>query len=512
MSLATIARVAEAVNEWMDRRGWLPLQLAFAAVLLLIFSARASVTPFWHDEVYTVLTSALPLQTLWMGLLDGLDLMPPLNTLLTGLVHRLIEPGEIVSRLPSMAAVTGAALLAYLLVRRRANAAAAWSAALLLCCTMAFRYAYEARGYGLTIGCFAVALYAWAESAAGRARLRNLALLPLAIAAGIWAHYYAVLALAPILAGEAVRWARSRQPDIGMLSALGISAVLVVPLVPLIASNAPRTSTFWTTVRPPDVGDVYSFVLGALAGRAFLVVAAIVAVIIVVGAVRERGVTAEARHIPGHELAAGLVCLAIPAAGFLLGMSIGRGVFVERYVLFATSGIAVVVPLAVWRLGPRSGLAEAALLTMLTVMFGRIGWETLQVRRSGLRTPLEDRPMLARVLNQEAKVLVTGGIDYLPLWYYGSAAQRRTMAYLAHPGAELDRTGSNTVDENYLALSRQTDIGVVNADAFLAAHRRFRLYLRAPEWILPSLRERGARLQEDAWEGDAVLYRVELER
>ena len=46
--------------------------------------------------------------------------------------------------------------------------------------------AYEARGYGLMLGLFALAVYCWSEAANNRRREFHLPLMALALAAGMW--------------------------------------------------------------------------------------------------------------------------------------------------------------------------------------------------------------------------------------------------------------------------------------------------------------------------------------
>src|SRR4051812_5533869 len=132
------------------------------------FVIRAQAKPMWHDEVYTALTAQLPLLKLWHAYLDGVDLAPPLNTLLTHVVQVVTGPGEVATRLPAMVGFLAGAVLLFLTVSRRTNAFAGMLGVLLLCNTPAWDYAVEARGYGLSVGLFALALYSWTEAAAGR--------------------------------------------------------------------------------------------------------------------------------------------------------------------------------------------------------------------------------------------------------------------------------------------------------------------------------------------------------
>jgi hypothetical protein len=115
---------SDRLNQWLDRRHAILLPL-FAVVLFVSLAARARVTPFWHDEIYTLLSSRLSPVALWSALRDGLDLMPPLNTILTHFVHAAAGPGPIASRLPALTGFVAATLVVVTIVRQRANAVTA---------------------------------------------------------------------------------------------------------------------------------------------------------------------------------------------------------------------------------------------------------------------------------------------------------------------------------------------------------------------------------------------------
>ena len=504
-----IDRLSVRVNGWMDRRAPILLTV-FAVVLFVGLAARASATPFWHDEIFTVVPSRLSLPALWRGLRDGLDLMPPANTVLTHIVTVTAGIGEVRSRLPSLLAVVAASLLVFAIVRRRTNAITAWSASLLLCFTSASRYAYEARGYGLTVFCFALALFAWSEAVDGRSRRRNLSLLALAIALGIWAHYYAVLALLPVAFGEAARYARTRQFDRGVVLSLGAGLLATTPLSMLLMPSLRGTAGSWTQLQSESVREVYAFVMGPSWGSRFQAIAVVVAVVLIVGRWIWRQQAGPGRHLSASEVAAGVACLALPLAGLLIGSTVGNGIFADRYVLLATVGMAVAIPTAVWRLGPRNGAAELVLFFLLAIMFGRWSVQTVDPRRLRFHDPLSYRPVLTSMLSGPDPVVVTGGVDYLPLWYYATDDQRRRIVYLADPAAELEQTRTRSIDDGYLALERHADANVTDVGTFAAAHRTFWLYDRAPNWILPALTALGAVLAEEARESDAVVYRVTL--
>jgi hypothetical protein len=466
----------------------------------------------WHDELYTLLASRLDAARLWQAHQDGLDYGPPLNTLATRLVHLFADPGPIASRLPPMLGVLSAAIVVFFIVRRRANASSALSATLLVCFTGALRYAYEARGYGLTIGAFALALLAWTEAAQGRARTVWLPVMAVSVAGAVWSHYYAGLVLVPIGVGELVRAAVRRRIDLPMYVALAASLLLVAPLGGLMLSAASASTTFWARISPPDLWSTYAFVLDRLVGSRFIVVGVLVAIAVIGSAIWDRSGRRTAAW-PAHEMAAGAAALLVPALAFWAGLTLTGGAFVPRYALCAAGAVAVVLPLLVWRLGGRRGFVELVLLVLLVTRFGRLAWQTFEPGRLVFVDPVAVRPLLVSSLESHDPLVVTGDAQFLELWYYAEPGARARMRYLVDAEAELQQTGTDSVDANYRVLGRYAPVPFSEVAPFLREHRTFHLYATGSSWILDRLRMRGATLEEEGREsGDpgGVLYRVTL--
>ena len=91
--------------------------------------------------------SRLPPDILWRASLDGIDLSPPLNTILTRYVHFVAGVGPVATRLPPMFGFIVTSLLLFVFVRKRSNPLMGLTAALLPAYTAAWGYASEARGY-----------------------------------------------------------------------------------------------------------------------------------------------------------------------------------------------------------------------------------------------------------------------------------------------------------------------------------------------------------------------------
>ena len=491
-----VLRVAARI----DRHRFAALMLLAAAIVYSL-AIRAAAKPFWHDEIFTILLAELPsLVDVHAAMRDGVDLAPPLNTLLTRAVHRAAGVGPIVTRLVPIVSFLAMLLVLFAFVRQRSNATTALTAALFPILTAAYRHSYEARAYALMMALFALALFAWGEAAAGRRRRRNLALLALALAAGMWNHYYAALTYVPIACGEAVRTWRSRRLDRGVLAAVAASVVASMPMLALGVAAAAQSATFWSPASLDQIVETYYFLLEPLMLRRFVVVLLILLVVIGLSLFKKSGKLAEPHQLALHEIAAIIAAVLVPAAGVLLGVVV-TGVWVPRYGLPGIAGMSLAAAFAI----PRSTRAELVLPLVLLYSTAEL---LLPVSRVG--GPFEARPVLTAALKSPGPTAITGGLTYLQLWYYAPPELKPRLVYVADPPSARRLTRSDTIDLGLLALSRWTTVGAVPFDVFSAQHRTFRVYAYGSGWLLDRLRESGAELEERDAEASARLYLVRL--
>ena len=484
----------------IDRHRFAALALLSSALFYSI-AIRAVAKPFWHDEIFTILLAQLPsLTDIWPAMRDGVDLAPPLNMLLTRVVHSAVGVGPIVTRLVPIVSFLAMMLLLFVFVRRRSNATAALTAALFPILTAAYRHSYEARAYALMMALFALALFAWAEAAAGRSRRRNLVLLALALAAGMWNHYYAALTYVPIICGEAVRTWRSRRVDGGVLAAMAASVVASLPMVALGAAASAQSATFWSPASLDQILETYYFLLEPLLVQRFVFVLLILLVVIGLSFLKKSGKLAEPHQVTLHEIAAIIAAMLVPAAGVLLGVVV-TGVFVPRYGLPGIVGFSLAAAFAI----PRSTRAELVLPLVLLYSTAEL---LLPVTRPG--DPFEARPVLVDALKSPGPTAITGGLTYLQLWYYAPPELKPRLVYVADPPSARRLTRSDTIDLGLLALSRWTTVGAVPFDTFTSQHKTFRVYAYGSGWLLEKLRESGAELEERDAEASAWLFVVRL--
>jgi len=484
--------------------------LLFSAAFFLTTALKAGAKPFWHDEIYTIVYAGLPsLGAMWSAALDGLDLAPPLNTLLTRLAHAIAGVGPVATRLPPMVGFWAMSVVIFSMVRRRSNATLALAALLLPCFTAAYRYSYEARGYGLMSGLLALSVNSWAEAAAGRRRVWHVPLLALTLAAGYWTHYYAVLALLPIAAGEAVRLVRDRKPDWAVWAAVAASCLGALPLRAIAAVAASQSAGFWARPRLGDIGGTYRFLVEPLAEFRFILAAAIIIVAVAAGAVLRSGAARSRERLPGHEVAAGLACVMLPAVAVLTGV-FASGAFVPRYALAGIVGLSLAIPLAVQRVASRGRLPEIVLCLVLAASFTESAVRTLLVSPPVFHDPVRERPLLTQQLAGPGPTVATGSLQFLQLWYYTPAELRGRLVYVSDPAAARRYLGSDTIDRGYLALRRWSAVSVVDYAPFVEAHRRFRAYAFGSGWLLARLQDAGARIEETGSERGARVYDIIL--
>lgn len=482
----------------------------FSAAFFLMTAFKARAKLFWHDEIYTIVFAGLPsVGAMWSAALDGLDLAPPLNTLLTRLAHAIAGVGPIATRLPPMIGFWTMSVVVFSMVRRRSNATLALAAILVPCFTAAYRYSYEARGYGLMLGLFALSVNSWAEAAAGRRRAWHIPLLALTLTAGYWNHYYAVLTLVPIAVGETVRLARERRPDWAVWGAIAVSCLGALPLSALIAVAASQSAGFWGRPRLGDIGVTYWFLVEPVFAFRFFLAAAIIVVAVAAGVIFRSGATGGRERMPGHEVAAGLACVLLPAVAVMTGMFV-TGAFVPRYALPGVVGLSLTIPLALWRAGSRGRLPEIVLCLVLAGSFAESAFRTLLVAPPVFHHPVRERPLLTQQLAKPGPTVVTSSLWFLQLWYYTPAELRSRLVYVSDPAAALHYTGSDTIDRGYMVLRRWSAVNVVDFPSFVEAHRCFRAYAQGSGWLLARLQDAGAGIEEIGSQRGAIVYDIVL--
>jgi hypothetical protein len=454
----------------------------FAGTFLL-----AGRKPAWYDEFFTLHLSQLPrLTDLWGALAEGTDLNPPLGYLATRLCRAVLGDSAWAARLPAVAGFWVLCLCLYRFVARRGPLLYAWVALLLPLTTVIAPFAYEARPYGLVLGCCGLSLVCWQSATEGKRRGPALAGLTLTLAAALWSHYYAVLLLVPLTLGEAVRtWVR-RRVDCPIWGALGAAALSLGLLWPLIAGARSFTGGFWSHPDWAAVKYAYIFLLLPIQTPLVLLLVALVLY-------PERGRGAADGGPAPHEMAAALGLVALPLLGVLLGKCV-TGVYTFRYVMPVVAGVSLVMAFVADRRSGGCPLLGSALVVCLLIVAwvqGRREYDRLTGEANRIAATCD---YLGAGTSTGLPVAVAGPLPFLELVQQAPADLIPRLVYLSDPAASSHYLQEDTAEHALRHLRRWVAVNVVDRDVFLAEHRQFLVYGDGG-WLRRALEATGARFE-----------------
>ena len=512
--LQTIVRWANRLAQQVDGTRVLPiavLSLLYLAVTVVLAQRKL----MWNDELYTYYMARLPsMSDVWAALMSRGEQTPPFFYFTTRVSFDLFGVNNLSVRLPEMLGFWMMLACLYVFVARRASTLSGLCAAAFPLVTIAYLFAFEARPYGLLLGCGALALVSWQSVTLNRHRAVSLVCLAASVAAMVSTQYYGVLILLPLALGEAVLSLMRRRLDIAVWAAMAASIVPLVLLLPLIRTGAAYSSAFWSPPQWVNVPDFYIDLLTpAIVPVAFILVLGGVHAM-VLGNDRPTEPTAPTRVLPLHEIAAAGGFIVIPFVCVVLA-KVATGAFVNRYAIPAVIGFAVLAGFGtatVFRRSPGMRLVIGLCLA---------GWFVLGQARefiepTGFSLPVSEasvsRPtewLAGR--DPQLPVVVADAQTFTVLSHYGSPMIRSRIVYLADPELALKHLGHNSVERGMLDLLRPWfHMNVVAFEPYVAAHSRFLVYgdfvrLAFLNWLLPELHARGWRTELLNRRGDNLL-------
>ncbi len=383
-------RAARLLANWLRQGWWLLPPLVLVILGGWVVARRHGL---WYDELYTAEVAPLPVGRLISAVIHGEGTIPYLRDappsyggpyyLVTHLwltVTRL-PADEVGLRLLSLVAAVGGVGVFTRVVGRLAGPGVAVVAGLIAATNpFVVQYSAEARGYGIALLATSLAALGLAWWLDGKPR--SLLLYGLAGAAAGLAHWFALLALGGM--AVAALLLRRRQA-LGLVAVTAAAALPAAALILLAIGNGVGASGAWWL---SDVGGAVPRLLlkSWAGGRTPLLVVTVVAAVagLVLGG---RAPTIddedEGGRIDGGRRDARLVAacwFGVPVATVTM-LEVVRPVFVDRYLLPSTLGLAVLVALGITR-APRR-LVPAA----LAVVLGASVWATVAETRLG---PKED--------------------------------------------------------------------------------------------------------------------------
>jgi hypothetical protein len=430
---------------------------AVLAGLLLLFAVSSIPSllwrTLWYDELLQFYVAALPTAG---QVMDALAHYPPttdpaLSYLLSHFSVQFLGASEMAFRLPSfLGYMIGITSLFWFLQKPFGPICAAMGIAGLYVGGSIY-YASEGRPYGLVMGAGGLSLLAW-QKYRESSSVRWLALLAIALAGGFNAHYFAVLLGLPILAAEAGSYFRTKRINWKIIGTVFIAYASCVFWIP-----------FWNAafVFRPVIGNrigAIEFTFGVypelLATWYLVLVLVIAAWDILLPLFRKgdpQGNALQENAPPFAETLAMVVFVALPFLGFGLA-SLGSGLFISRYVLTTTVGVAGVIAALLFRttLRRNPSLLYVALCTVsLIILFhGILQGRWIHGDRSRLVSRAE------HLLEGPGPVILDDPYLFLPAFHYIRPALREKLLFPLDRDIILRRIGSGTMELSLGALSR----------------------------------------------------------
>jgi hypothetical protein len=494
----SLAEKVDAVLEARPRWQW---GVAFLCLLLpAIWCARWK--PLTHDELFSFEIARLGgLADVWRALSAGADFHPPLDFLVRHLSMSLFGQSEMAFRLPSIAATWITLVCLYSVVARRTSALYGLIAALIPLSTPVFEFAYDGRPYALMVACAAAALAAWQRSTEG-SRVA-LILLAVSLAAGVWAHFYGILAFIPIALGELVRTRTERRLDWSVWIVLALAGAALAPLLPFIRTARLIGAAYWTKVGMLQALSIYSALMEPLC----IFVGLVVPVLLASGlSARSRGAARRARR---HEIAATAGFLLLPLAAYLLAKS-ATGALIPRYVLVTAVGISAGLAFAAWEAmgaSPATGLVVAAVLGLTSV-----GHElAFALKQRQLRAML-NRDNLAEIVRVlPGPIAMTDNDLLFPLWHYQPRGVAERLVFVADERAAVEHQGYNTIELLFPRLKLWSErINVESYEEFVQKNRQFLLIDNLRGYVAKLLLRDGATLTAKTSYKNLWVFQVEM--
>jgi hypothetical protein len=497
--------LARAFHSYCERYA-LFFVCAISTVYLLSTSLLAARKPLWNDELFTYHISSLPtIADIWAALLSGGEQIPPLFHIISRLSFFSLGANELALRLPEVVGFWVMGLCLFRFVAKRLPPLYGLIALLFPFVTKAYVYAYEARPYGIVLGFASLALVCWQSAIDGPHRQWWLAGLTASLAAAVSNHYYAILVLFPLFAGEAVRSVARGRLHLRIWIAMAAGALPLVLFAPLIRQARAHSAIFWTHTRWADMAELYY----SLLAPALLTLLAMVVLVALAPAASGDGREGSTRAVPFHEAVAALGFTFIPILAVILAMFV-TGAAISRYVLPAVIGFSILVAMAAQRLSDMRVLVGTGLIVVLCAGFAM---SVVRSFRGVAETSAEQTKAIdfLRAHNRDSLPIAISDLHtFMTLAHYAPPELASQVRYLADPQASLRHLGHSSVDQGILELRPWFRLAIEDYRSYLSSPRPFLVYgnLGWLNWLVSELTEANRPIELLARNRDAVLLLV----
>lgn len=241
-SAATIRNTVVPWAHYVEQRLVVGSLILMSSAYFYATISRSIVDHLWMDEIFAVTAARqVSLHQVWNVIWAGTDFSPPTyHFFLHGLAKMVgAGTGRLIWRVPSIAAIYGAAWCTYILVVR--------SGISRLCAVVAFglvfsldlfEFAVEARQYALLALCLSLALLIWSNIEGTRGNRAKAFCLWFVLAVSLCLHFYGLVLIGTIAVAELIYGFSRRRSRVAVWMALLCTAPVQVAWYPLAAHLA----------------------------------------------------------------------------------------------------------------------------------------------------------------------------------------------------------------------------------------------------------------------------------
>ena len=437
-ALSRLARPLECLGGWIDRNPR-PVLILFSILHVVTSIRMMRIKPFWMDELYTLyVAKAASVSELLSMIRDVVDHQPPPFFLLTRAFLKLPLTPEISARLPELMGYWLMCICVFAIVSRRTSGLFGVVATFSALPLLPYVYSFEARPYGLMAGLCALALYGWMLTGEGRRRA-GLVTCFLGLAGAVSVCYYAVLFLAPLALGQAVKSALEKRLDLSMWICLALGSGVSLLYLPLVLASLGRLKeSSWFQVSATSFIDVYAHSVGRM-GLAYLVCAGVLLAAYLL--IRRQRPANPVRRPSWHEATAAAAVLLSPFLGQVAALQ--TRALHGRYVIQTVIGIVLVFAWVCWWLSRGDHRVGAALIGLALLFFAA----NVRLRSELIQHEGHPGNMLLAWLAAapaDLPVSVDDPLVWFPLAHYQPEPVRRRLYYAIDEGAARRRTPAFT--------------------------------------------------------------------
>lgn len=441
---------------------FLPTLVGVIFIILCSLNIQQSI---WFDESYSAMLNRFDFAKIWE--FTAADVHPPLYYFALKVWSTLFGSTDIAMRMMSVFFGALSVLLVFLLVSRNfSHRIAVFATALTALCPILIRYGQEMRMYTMTVFIVLLATLLL-EIALKNNRRRNWLLYGFAVALGLWTHYFTVFAwfahaiyvltsyICPIIhkLPKTKTFAQKtfiffkNQLVINIISALLLAFILFLPWTPMLFAQFTKVQGgFW--IEPVSLLTLPVFVWESLFYNApanFITMTLLI--ILTIGLIRGySSLTVKFSLSSAQKQSLKLIALVAflpPALLFIISMPPLRPLFMERYLLYSSVMIWLVLAIFIATLikpafaKPQSNLFSRATIRSVVIFTTLIalvcfGFTSVQNRtpnsqvKKALQIALTNKSPLEDNKNQP--ILVADNlIFYQAIFYHSSSCPIYTI-------------------------------------------------------------------------------------